>query len=554
IVYPVDIKADFVSWIARDMAHGKSRIIRLMFPDGIFSMLVTPDLIKGPLPKYCLHKIRQYLRSERNAGYMRSKLAAIFRNRESAMKDMLSSVMTTTEQALRTVFAPTDFSFHFWTQLSSSIIKEYSQKKEKMADEHGYCQAAYLIGYYNVHHRGLQQKNLERDSALRQLENALRKPPYVYTITQVHQFTDSKGVPLTRKYTVEDVNAYISERIRPGKEGALPLMIRVKAIDGNEYFVFRDYVPRVTLEHLFTARREFRNYYIDLWSNALKQHSRPDEMQDDSVFANHVEDRLKEQNPLLFSLLNYNLLYLSREEGNVPADLAADIDDLFDSRRSSLKPIPEILNLDRKKLSADARLLLPFWQGVPFLSGIVAFFRRMFVGPSEHEVRKRETKKRKSLSKRDGRQKPTTVRYSPDHAADHESDEIEEHVVPSASGTSDSATRRAQLARFKDTVRQLQNEYVSPGSTPEKTLASLAERWNPLIDETAKRNLIEDVNSLARDFLRRMKVSFRLIPPTRNRVEEWADRLCQNDAFHQIRRTQDLKEYLKLYMLTRLGK
>ena len=82
----------------------------------------------------------------------------------------------------------------------------------------------------------------------------------------------------------------------------------------------------------------------------------------------------------------------------------------------------------------------------------------------------------------------------------------------------------------------------------------LAERWNPLLDPVAQQNLVEDINSLARDFLRRMKVSFRLIPPTKERVEEWADRLCQNEAFQQIRRRQDLKEYIKLYMLTVLGK
>jgi hypothetical protein len=51
-----------------------------------------------------------------------------------------------------------------------------------------------------------------------------------------------------------------------------------------------------------------------------------------------------------------------------------------------------------------------------------------------------------------------------------------------------------------------------------------------------------------------MKVSFRLIPPDRKRVQEWADRLAQNEAFQQIRRREDLKAYLQLYMLTVLGK
>ena len=115
-------------------------------------------------------------------------------------------------------------------------------------------------------------------------------------------------------------------------------------------------------------------------------------------------------------------------------------------------------------------------------------------------------------------------------------------------------SRRAQTARFKEAVRQLQQTYVRPGSTPEKTLEELIERWNPLIGSVAKGNLVEDINSLSRDFLRRMKVSFRLVPPNRHRVQEWADRLSQNDAFEQIPRRDDLKEYLQLYMLSVLGK
>ena len=145
------------------------------------------------------------------------------------------------------------------------------------------------------------------------------------------------------------------------------------------------------------------------------------------------------------------------------------------------------------------------------------------------------------------------MRYDPDGSARGQKNEPED-LPASAASSGASGSRRAQIARFKETVRQLQSRYVAKGSTPERTLDELAERWNPLLDPVAKDNLVEDINSLARDFLRRMKISFRLIPPNHQRVQEWADRLVQNDAFSQIRRLDDLKEYLKLYMLTVLGK
>lgn len=554
LIQPVDVKNDFVRWVSRAESSDKPQILRLMYPEGIHSMLVSTDLLVQTLPKLAVQKLRGYLRSERNAGYIRSKLASIFRQREMAMKDMLSSILTTPDQALKTIFNPTDFTFHFWTQLSSTIIREYAPKKDKLTEEHGYCQAAYLLGYYNVHRRGVQQRTRERETALRQLENNLRKPPYAYTISDIHGFSDPRGVPLTKKYTLDDANSYIAQQIKPGDNQSLPSMIRVRCADGKEYYLYRDYVLNVTVEHVFSARKEMRDHYVDTWKASLQANRRLPEMTDDAAFEQSVETRLREEDPLLHTLLNYNLLYLSRQEANVPTDLAAELDEIFHPKDPRLRSLPQILNLDRRKLLTDAKLLLPFWQAVPIISSVVAFLKRVFLGTPEEERADRRSRRGASRS-RSGSSEPvgaTTVTYGA-HATDaSESPEDGATAAPQAAGST--ASRRAQVARFKDAVRELQKQYVHPGSTPERTLEELADRWNPLLDPVAKQNLVEDINSLARDFLRRMKVSFRLVPPTQERIEEWADRLCQNEAFHQIRRRQDLKAYIKLYMLTVLGK
>ena len=468
------------------------------------------------------------------------------------MKDMLGSILTTPDKALKTVQKPTDFTFHFWTQLSSTIIKEYSQKKDKLAEEHGFCQAAYMLGYFNVHYRGVVQRDRDTETALRQLENNLRKPPYTYTISEIHGFTDKQGLPLTKKYGLDDANAYIAEKIKPHEESALPEMVRLKTPNDKEYYLYRDYILNVAIEGVFDSRKEFRDHYVDSWSEAMRANNRVAEMTDDVAFEKDVRTRIKEQKPLLFSLLNYNLLYLTLSEVNVPGELAAELKEILDQKEARLKPYADILNLQRRKLYADARLLLPFWQAIPLLSGIVHFLKRLFVGKSEEEKlarKERKTPRKSSTTTPTG----TTMRYSPAGTSPQES-EAAGAETGGAPGGGGATSRRAQIARFKEVVRALQSHYVAKGSTPERTLDELADRWNPLLDPVAQQNLVEDVNSLARDFLRRMKVSFRLIPPNQHRVQEWADRLVQNDAFGQIRRRDDLMEYLKLYMLTILGK
>jgi hypothetical protein len=546
LVSPIDIKTDFVRWLGQ-ADREQPGILRIMYPEDIHSMIVSTDMLADTLPKMSVQKIRQYLRSEKNAGYIRSKLSAVFRQREMAMKDMLTSIMTTPDQALKSIFSPTDFSFHFWTQLSSTIIKEYSQKKEKLVEEHGHCQAAYMIGYFNVYHRGLLQKKRDTETALKQLDAKLHKAPYTYTISEIHNFTDSRGVPLTKKYSLQDVNRYISERLAIPEDKGLSDLVRIKTPEGKEYYIHKQYILPVTLDRVFDARRTFRDHYVDKFTDAMKNQRRLPEMTDDAKFEKSVEARLQDEEPMLHSLLRFNLLYLARDDTNVAPEIVPEVQALFNAKGTELQRISVILNLDRKKLHSDAKLLLPFWQAIPLLSKLVGLLKRIFVGRRDEPVTHTKAAAKK---KSDG--VATTMRYSP--SGEPPSAEPPESDAPAPAPGRSGDSRRAQVARFKEAVRQLQQTYVRPGSTPEKTLQDLIDRWNPLLDPVAKDNLVEDINSLSRDFLRRMKVSFRLVPPTRSRVEEWADRLSRNQAFSQIRRTDDLKEYLQLYMLTLLGK
>ncbi len=84
------------------------------------------------------------------------------------------------------------------------------------------------------------------------------------------------------------------------------------------------------------------------------------------------------------------------------------------------------------------------------------------------------------------------------------------------------------------------------------TLADLAAQWNPLYAEPQKRNLVEDVNSLARDFLRSLRRGFFVSPPTMQRLHELADRLANSRNLEKIKKKEPLARYLELYFIKRL--
>ena len=82
---------------------------------------------------------------------------------------------------------------------------------------------------------------------------------------------------------------------------------------------------------------------------------------------------------------------------------------------------------------------------------------------------------------------------------------------------------------------------------------AISKHFESLFDPGAKADLIEDVNSLVRDFLRKLKKSFLVRPPDAPRIRNMAETLAANKAFEKIKRKDELTRYIELYMIKALG-
>jgi hypothetical protein len=86
------------------------------------------------------------------------------------------------------------------------------------------------------------------------------------------------------------------------------------------------------------------------------------------------------------------------------------------------------------------------------------------------------------------------------------------------------------------------------------TMRALIDKWNPILDEAKRKDLVEDVNSMCRDFIRGLKISYRKPPPSADAIREMAKRLAGNDTFSRIRERNYLEQYIQLYFLKLLGR
>jgi len=78
-------------------------------------------------------------------------------------------------------------------------------------------------------------------------------------------------------------------------------------------------------------------------------------------------------------------------------------------------------------------------------------------------------------------------------------------------------------------------------------------KWNPLYDSQARTELVEDVNSMIRDFMRGLRRGMRLKPPDAERIRLLAEQLSQNRAFDRIKRKDLFRQYIEIYMIKLLS-
>jgi hypothetical protein len=553
----IDIKKNFVEWLNDE--REKIRIIRLLFPAGINSLIATSALLKKEMITASIQKIRQYLHHQRNATYISQKLIPIFKGREVAVKDLMRLITQSADAAARTVLEASDFSFQVWTQLSTFIIKEYESKTDKMEEEHNYCQAAYLIGYYCVYYKGREQKKKDQAGALKVLVNTLKKPPYAFTISEIQNLKDDKGIPLLKKFSKESLMEFIQKETETPEGADLPPLLSLKLPNNSLVYIYRSSVAKVLENQRARASKSFREFYKNSWYSALMENDELITMTSDEEFQKHIYNRLRERFPLLFTLLRFELLYLMTQEKGNSDEVKQACMRYLDLPSERIREIDDILELDRKKILQDARILLPFWMSIPILRGIVHLFRRIFLGRDfveryhaerfDHEAQKSQKKKKKTAVEATTKQFGT-VSGGGDAAAVR----AREAALDTGESTGKPTTAKAQKADFKKQVQRLEPEFLERGKSLEMTMRELIDKWNPILDEAKRKDLVEDVNSMCRDFIRGLKISYRKPPPSADAIREMAKRLAGNDTFSRIRERNYLEQYIQLYFLKLLGR
>jgi hypothetical protein len=529
----VDVKKDFINFLV-NINSIEENFIKITFPDNIAPLFLTKELFRDNLLTHTVAKLSNYLHMRMNTGYMYSRLSSILRGSEIALNELLNTILTNPQSALTTLAKPNDFTYRFWAHFANLVLEDFKGKKDLLLEEHGYCQSAFLIGFYNVFQKGVIQKENKKKNDLKQLENFFKKPPYIYSLQDLNSLTDNKGIPYVKKYSQQFILDFLKEKAEEKGDKQLPFIIGLKSGTNKNYFIQRDYIIPFFLQKLTQCSKRIRQEILEDWKNNLKNNTKTLSMLDDSNFLNEIEEKLASDDPLLMSLLNPNLLFVAKETTEVPEEYASHINQCFDSAYK-LRPVPGLLNLEREKLYKEVKSTVPFWYTIPLLNQFYFFFKRLFSFLD----------KAQTIPSVSGKNANKHLKESGIHQTDSITGSRNEKGDSESRSPLDQRGRTAnQLIAYKKAMNSLKKYFLKDTFSLEEKLADLAEKWNPLYDPFAKQNLVEDVNSLIRDFIRSFKKRFKVAPPDSERIKSLARELTQNKALAKIKR----KEYLTLYI------
>jgi hypothetical protein len=557
LITELNIKTDFVSALG-EMQGGKAQILRVTFPQLVNALLVTSDLVERKLLELAVHKLRVFLESKNNASYIVHRLHPALRGNERGLRDIVAAIMTKPGQAVGTLLDPSDFSFRFWAHFANLVLQEHKDISEKTQEEHAYCQAAYLVGFYNVYFRGQQQKQNEKTSVVKKFDNQFRKYPYAYTLKDLYKVRDSKGVPLIRQGTKDVFLQYLEGKTKAESHETLPELVQIKTIHGKNYYIHKDLLVPLFVKMLHEQARELKDYYVEEWVKLIKENRRVTAMSDDQEFSRDLDVTLKNKAPFFYSLLNYSLLYLAKEQGKIDYDMARTMDQVLDEKKGQLHPLTRILGFKRKEVMDDAKLRVPIWRRLTIFRGMFYFFRNLFLG----------FKKALRRSNRPhGSGKPDTPAAGKRTAGATSAPAAQDGATAGSMEAGGTAARGAeqvgsttlrpvtsqQLAVYRRAIGDLKEHFVGSDKTIADSLSELTEKWNPLYDPQARSNLVEDVNAMVRDYLRNIKRTFRITPPDVARIRSLAEKLAANKSFARIKRKDYFTRYIEIYMIKLLG-
>lgn len=480
-----------------------------------FARDLPPMLIPACVPIKVLldtaqQKVRKILKKEEFHDYFLKKLRSTNPTKEISIKNFYTHFVDSENYQFAEFNDGEDY--YIWNQSLYYIRQDFEKIADRTTEDTNILQAVQILETHSTYLKEKFQNEHKRSEAIKELESALAKPPFFYSMPQILKFQDNNGRLLYGQYTEDDLKEFLQKMTTDGEANELPQLLVFKVESGTRYYVYKKKVAQVVVRLCNEAHDSIEKALEDHWYETMLDYDRLPEMSNASEFEACLHELVEKNSPILYALLNANFMSILSYEKN---DDNIEGFQLFVDGK--LLPYSDLLMLRNSKILANAKSRLPFYYTIPVISWIMSLFSG------------RVKEKKNTVTK-------TVIEKNP-----FEDDNEEKKT--------DSGPKQSKTQALAKNAKEIAKDLIPEGSTLDRELNYLTKQWNKMISKEAYNNLTEDVNSLIRDYTRRVVKSLSATSFTRERVENLAKTLVNTPNMQKIKEDKALTEYVILYML-----
>ena len=478
-----------------------------------FSRDLPPMLIPACVPIKALldtaqQKVRKILKKDEFHDYFLKKLRSTNPTKEISIKNFYAHFVDTENYQFAEFNEGEDY--YIWNQSLYYIRQDFEKIQDRTVEDTNILQAIQILELHSTYVKEKFQNDQKRTEAIKELETALAKPPYFYSMPQILKFQDNNGRTLYGQYTEDDLKNFLQKMTTDGEANELPQLLVFKVESGTRYYVYKKKVSQVVVRLCNEAHESIAKQLEDHWYEVMLDYERLPEMTNASEFEACLHEMVEKNSPILYALLNANFMnilsYETSEDNLEGFRLFVD---------GKLLPYSDLLMLRNGKILTNAKSRLPFYYTLPVVSWIMSLFN----GRSKDKKRATSTVK------------------------------VEKNPFEEEEKKTETGPKLTKTQALAANAREISKDLIPEGSTLDRELNYLTKQWNKMISKEAYNNLTEDVNSLIRDYTRRVVKTLSATSFTRERVENLAKTLVSTPNMQKIKEEKALTEYVVLYML-----
>ncbi len=507
---------DYIPSIAAEHNPKSTQLFVIEFSKELPGMILPACVPLNVIMETAQQKIRKILSGEEFRDYYLKKLRSTNPSKELAIQSFFQNYIIQPEHNFKDVTDGDEY--YLWAQLCYYIKQDFDKIQDKTADDIKILHAIEISEVYNSYLKQKFQDSHKRDEALRQLELELAKAPYFFSMNQILKFQDNAGHLLYGQFSQEDLQEFIRKMTTEGNANELPPLVIFKT-DTTKYFIYKQKVLPLTIRLCNEAHDSIEQSLIKKWYAVLLDFKKLPEMTESAAFERTLETIVQEKSPVLWGLLTANFMTLLPYEKEVDPEST----DFHIFNNGKLIPLSDLLMVSNTQILSKAKSRLPVMYSIPILSWIMSLIHA-------NKKNKAATEKTKIVT--------NTL----------EDSILNDTELPSSS-TSSSGKHKSKTAALSNKAKDIAKEIIPEGSTLDRELNYLEKEWNMMLTKENKENLTEDVNSLIRDYTRKVIRTLSANSFTKDRIENLAVTLARTPSMQKIKNQEALTEYIQLYML-----